>query len=111
YASEQPAVAAIQVALVDDGYAGQVNKADWCDGQYGPPTTAAVKALQAAHGLPQTGNVDAATWAVLFPAPAPVQPPAPAPAPAPAVDVAAEVADALDSAAQALTAAAAKLRG
>lgn len=69
------AVGGIQAALVDQGYAGQVNKADWVDCRFEQPTTDAVKRLQAAKGLPQTGLVDAATWAALFPAPA--APPAP----------------------------------
>lgn len=32
------------------------------DGIYGPATTAAVRAFQGVFGLPQTGNVDYATW-------------------------------------------------
>ena len=36
------------------------------DGDYGPGTTAAVSAFQLAKGLPQTGQIDAATWPVLL---------------------------------------------
>lgn len=49
-------VSALQQDLTDAGYlTGAV------DGVYGPETTAAVEALQRAHGLPVTGTVDAAT--------------------------------------------------
>lgn len=52
--------ATLQQALTDAGYdAGPV------DGIYGPATTAAVQALQKAHGLPETGWVDKATAAAL----------------------------------------------
>ena len=51
---------ALQQALADlDYYDGKV------DGIYGPETVAAVKALQEANGLPQTGTVDKATEAAL----------------------------------------------
>ncbi|HWS58652.1 MAG TPA: peptidoglycan-binding domain-containing protein [Actinotalea sp.] len=51
---------ALQQALFDTGYyTGAV------DGVYGPATVAAVEALQAANGLPQTGTVDRATEAAL----------------------------------------------
>ncbi|MFC4639917.1 peptidoglycan-binding domain-containing protein [Deinococcus hohokamensis] len=36
------------------------------DGWYGPVTAATVRAFQAANGLPVTGRVDRATWALLF---------------------------------------------
>lgn len=36
------------------------------DGWYGPVTTSAVKAFQAANGLSVTGRVDQATWDILF---------------------------------------------
>ena len=72
------------------------------DNKPGPATTAAIKAFQAAHSLPQTGIVDAATQNAIVlamgiqvdvppgttPAPpatvTPATPPAPKPAPAPA---------------------------
>jgi peptidoglycan hydrolase-like protein with peptidoglycan-binding domain len=54
------------------------------DGYFGPATRQAVINKQAAHGLNQTGTVDAATWCVIHtdlpgcvaPAPAPTPPPA-----------------------------------
>jgi len=36
------------------------------DGQFGAGTASAVSAFQTAHGLPVTGQVDAATWPVLL---------------------------------------------
>ena len=51
---------ALQQDLADAGYfEGEV------DGVYGPETVEAVKALQEANGLPQTGTVDKATDAAL----------------------------------------------
>ncbi|HWS57686.1 MAG TPA: peptidoglycan-binding domain-containing protein [Actinotalea sp.] len=51
---------ALQQALTETGYyTGEV------DGVYGPQTVDAVKALQAANGLPETGTVDKATEAAL----------------------------------------------
>jgi peptidoglycan hydrolase-like protein with peptidoglycan-binding domain len=85
YAAEQPVIAAIQRALVARGFAGNVDPADWADGLYEQPTIDAVRALQTAAVLPVTGNVDAATWAALFPAVTPPPPPPP-PAPATAID-------------------------
>jgi peptidoglycan hydrolase-like protein with peptidoglycan-binding domain len=52
--------AALQKDLADAGYyTGTV------DGVYGPTTTAAVEALQKAHGLPVTGTMDKSTEAAL----------------------------------------------
>lgn len=41
------------------------------DGVYGGDTTTAVTAFQKAHGLPETGNVDEATWLELMSGPIP----------------------------------------
>jgi hypothetical protein len=54
------AVRDLQVQLVNAGFdPGQV------DGIYGPRTAEAVRQFQAWVGLPETGEVDEATWAVL----------------------------------------------
>jgi peptidoglycan hydrolase-like protein with peptidoglycan-binding domain len=69
------------------------------DGIFGPQTESALRAWQASHGVPVTGQLDTATWAAMErlhlvptrgavapapkPAPAPAPKPAPAPAPAP----------------------------
>ena len=58
-----PDVRAVQnrlIALMRPARSGQG------DGWYGPVTTAAVRAFQAANSLPATGQVDRATWAPLF---------------------------------------------
>jgi len=41
------------------------------DGDFGPGTENAVKELQAAHGIPQTGIIDAVTWQTLLQLPEP----------------------------------------
>jgi peptidoglycan hydrolase-like protein with peptidoglycan-binding domain len=56
-ASVQTVQAALKAAGYDPGPA---------DGQMGPKTAAALKAFQAAKGLPVTGQIDGATSAVLF---------------------------------------------
>lgn len=50
----------LQQSLTDAGY-----YTDAIDGLYGPNTTAAVQALQKAHGLPETGWMDKATEVAL----------------------------------------------
>lgn len=49
----------LQQKLIALGYAVTA------DGSFGPGTKAAVIQFQATRGLPQTGTVDAATWAAL----------------------------------------------
>lgn len=56
-----PAVAAVQQALIDMGFAVPAG----AEGNFGPQTTQAVRNLQVAAGLPATGAVDAATFAAL----------------------------------------------
>jgi hypothetical protein len=84
YASEQPAVKAIQQALIVAGCVpGITNPASgWADGKFEQPTADAVKRYQSAHGLAVDGRVGPITWAALFsttPAPTPPPPPAPVP--------------------------------
>jgi D-alanyl-D-alanine carboxypeptidase (penicillin-binding protein 5/6) len=56
------------------------------DGEFGPGTAAGVRAFQKLASLPETGVVDAATWAALGPLVAAGEPPAPLPALEPADD-------------------------
>ena len=56
------------------------------DGEFGPGTAAGVRAFQKQASLPETGVVDAATWAALGPLVAAVEAPAPLPALEPADD-------------------------
>ena len=56
------------------------------DGEFGPGTAAGVRAFQKQASLPETGVVDAATWAALGPLVAAGEPPAPLPALEPADD-------------------------
>ena len=49
YAWEKPYIKLIQEFLVDKGYAGSVNKAQWCDGIFERPTVDAVSAWQNDH--------------------------------------------------------------
>jgi Putative peptidoglycan binding domain len=52
-------VAWAQQLLAGGGYSVPIN------GYFQAPTQVAVYSFQAAHGLPQTGNLDVATWSVL----------------------------------------------
>lgn len=78
------AVTVVQQQLIKVG----ISLKGGADGIYGPATEAAVKAFQTAKGLNTTGQVDAATAAILanaassvsFAAPTPAQTPAPSPA-------------------------------
>jgi D-alanyl-D-alanine carboxypeptidase (penicillin-binding protein 5/6) len=56
------------------------------DGEFGPATTAGVRAFQKLSSLPETGVVDAATWAALGPLASAAEPPAPLPGLEPADD-------------------------
>lgn len=56
------------------------------DGEFGPATAAGVRAFQKRSSLPETGIVDAATWAALGPLASAAEPPAPLPALEPADD-------------------------
>jgi D-alanyl-D-alanine carboxypeptidase (penicillin-binding protein 5/6) len=56
------------------------------DGEFGPGTAAGVRAFQKQASLPETGVVDAATWAALGPLVAAGEAPAPLPALEPADD-------------------------
>lgn len=56
------------------------------DGEFGPGTAAGVRAFQKLASLPETGVVDAATWAALGPLTAAGEPPAPLAAVEPADD-------------------------
>jgi hypothetical protein len=58
----RPEVLDVQRRLLALGYA-QVGQAD---GFYGDQTRAAVRAFQQANGLPDSGDVDCATWAALL---------------------------------------------
>ncbi len=62
-----PEVTALQQALLGAG----ITVAGGADGVFGPSTRSAVASFQSARGLPQTGEVDAATLAALTPAAAP----------------------------------------
>lgn len=88
-----PAVSAVQQQLVNLG----ITVRGGVDGSYGSGTTAAVRAFQTSRGLPATGNVDAATAAILAnlaggtpstsPSPSPSLTPSPSPSPAPSDQV------------------------
>jgi len=56
------------------------------DGEFGPATAAGVRAFQKLASLPETGVVDAATWAALGPIAVAGEPPGPLPPLAPADD-------------------------
>ena len=65
YAWEKPYIKLIQEFLVDKGYAGSVNKAQWCDGIFERPTVDAVSKWQNDH-MPETkfyGQVWYDDWA------------------------------------------------
>jgi len=59
---DKATVTAVQAALKAHGYGSKLGKTgpnkDGVDGDYGPKTAAAVKALQAATGQAQTGQID-----------------------------------------------------
>lgn len=64
---DRDTVLAVQKALLDSGY--DVGKAG-ADGKWGPSTATAIRQMQAAHNMPQTGEIDYGVLAALnVPAP------------------------------------------
>ena len=61
YAWEKPYIKLIQEFLVDKGYAGKVNKADWCDGVFEQPTVDAVASWQR-DNMPGTTRYGEIWW-------------------------------------------------
>ena len=61
YEWERPFIKRIQEFLVDKGYAGKVNKADWCDGIFEQPTVDAVAAWQR-DNMPETEYYGQVWW-------------------------------------------------
>lgn len=59
-------VSAVQQRLVDAGAVPEAQHEGFVDGEFGRNTAAAVRAYQAANGLPQTGLLDDATGRALF---------------------------------------------
>ena len=55
-------VAAVQRALIADGYRGAGDRTIQVDGIYRPSMQVAVLAFQQDHHLPQTGDIDPATY-------------------------------------------------
>ena len=61
YAWEKPYIKLIQEFLVDKGYAGKVNKAEWCDGVFEQPTVDAVASWQR-DNMPGTTRYGEVWW-------------------------------------------------
>ena len=61
YEWERPFIKRIQEFLVDKGYAGKVDKSDWCDGIYEQPTVDAVASWQR-DNMPGTTRYGEVWW-------------------------------------------------